>query len=146
MLSSLAVMNKTGYKHSWVDFCVDISFQLIWLNTKKHNFWFVRLWWKLTACLLLWLYHSAFPPALNDRSCCSMFLPEFGVTSGLDFSRSNRCVVISHCCFNLQFPSDIWRRKRQPTPVFLPGESQGRGTLVGCRLWDRTELDTTEVT
>ena len=28
-----------------------------------------------------------------------------------------------------------WRRKRQPTPVFLPGKSQGRGNLVGCRLW-----------
>ena len=39
-----------------------------------------------------------------------------------------------------------WRRKRQPTPVFLPGESQGRGSLVGCRLWGRTESDTTEVT
>ena len=25
-----------------------------------------------------------------------------------------------------------WRRKWQPTPVFLPGESQGRGSLVGC--------------
>ena len=39
-----------------------------------------------------------------------------------------------------------WRRKWQPTPVFLLGESQGRGSLVGCRLWGRTELDTTEVT
>ena len=39
-----------------------------------------------------------------------------------------------------------WRRKWQPTPVFLPGESQGRGSLVGCSLWGRTELDTTEVT
>ena len=39
-----------------------------------------------------------------------------------------------------------WRRKWQPTPVFLPGESQGRRSLVGCRLWGRTELDTTEVT
>ena len=39
-----------------------------------------------------------------------------------------------------------WRRKWQPTPVFLPGESQGRGSLVGCRLWGRTELDMTEVT
>ena len=39
-----------------------------------------------------------------------------------------------------------WRRKWQPTPVFLPGESQGRGSLVGCCLWGRTELDTTEVT
>ena len=37
-----------------------------------------------------------------------------------------------------------WRRKWQPTPVFLPGESQGRGRLVGCRLWGRTESDTTE--
>ena len=32
-----------------------------------------------------------------------------------------------------------WRRKWQPTPVFLPGESQGRGSLVGCYLWGRTE-------
>ena len=39
-----------------------------------------------------------------------------------------------------------WRRKWQPTPVFLPGESQGRGSLMGCRLWGRTESDTTEVT
>ena len=39
-----------------------------------------------------------------------------------------------------------WRRKWQPTPVFLPGESQGRGSLVGCHLWGHTELDTTEVT
>ena len=40
----------------------------------------------------------------------------------------------------------FWRRKWQPTPVFLPGESQGWGSLLGCRLWDRTESDTTEVT
>ena len=33
-----------------------------------------------------------------------------------------------------------------PTPVFLPGESQGRGSLVGCSPWGRTELDMTEVT
>ena len=39
-----------------------------------------------------------------------------------------------------------WRRKWQPTPVFLPGESQGRASLVGCRLWGHTESDTTEVT
>ena len=36
-----------------------------------------------------------------------------------------------------------WRRKWQPTPVFLPGESQGQRSLVGCRLWGHTELDTT---
>ena len=31
-----------------------------------------------------------------------------------------------------------------PTPVLLRGKSQGRGSLVGCCLWDRTELDMTE--
>ena len=44
------------------------------------------------------------------------------------------------------FTSMHWRRKWQPTSVFLPGESQGRGSLVGCRLWGHTESDTTEVT
>ena len=39
-----------------------------------------------------------------------------------------------------------WRRKWQPTPVFLPGESQGQQSLVGCCLWGRTELDTAEAT
>ena len=38
------------------------------------------------------------------------------------------------------------RRKWHPTPVFLPGESQGCGSLVGCRLWGRTESDMTEET
>ena len=40
----------------------------------------------------------------------------------------------------------LWRRKRQPISVFLPGESQGQGSLVGCRLWGRTESETTEAT
>ena len=41
---------------------------------------------------------------------------------------------------------DFWGRKWQPTPVFLPGESQGWGSLVGCHLWGRTKSDTTEAT
>ena len=40
----------------------------------------------------------------------------------------------------------IWRRKWQPTPVFLPGESHGWRSLVGCSPWGRTESDTTEAT
>ena len=39
-----------------------------------------------------------------------------------------------------------WRRNWQLTPVFLPGESQGRGSLMGCRLWGCTGSDTTEAT
>ena len=39
-----------------------------------------------------------------------------------------------------------WRRKWQPSPVFLPGESQGWQSLLSCRLWGHTELETTEAT
>ena len=39
-----------------------------------------------------------------------------------------------------------WRRKSQPTPVFLPGDSRGQRSLVGCSLWGCTESDTTEAT
>ena len=51
---------------------------------------------------------------------------------------------LSDFTFTFQFMR--WRRKWQPAPVFLPGESQGRGSLVGYRLWGRTESDTTEAT
>ena len=48
--------------------------------------------------------------------------------------------------FTFIFTFMHWRRKWRPTPVFLAGGSQGRGSLVGCRLWGSTESDTTEVT
>ena len=49
-------------------------------------------------------------------------------------------------CRQGAYSQGLMEKKWQPTPVFLPGESQGRGSLVGCRLWGRTELDTTEAT
>ena len=55
----------------------------------------------------------------------------------------NYCSNLYHFVGHLANPG---RRKWQPTPVFLPGQSQGQGSLVGCRLWGRTESDTTEVT
>ena len=48
--------------------------------------------------------------------------------------------------FTFTFTFMHWRRKWQPTPVFLAGRSQGRGSLVCCRLWGHTESDTTEAT
>ena len=38
-----------------------------------------------------------------------------------------------------------WRRKWQPTPVFLPGESHGQRTVFGYSPWGRKELDMTSV-
>ena len=40
----------------------------------------------------------------------------------------------------------LWRRSQQPTPVFLPGESYGQGSLAGHSPQGRSELDATEVT
>ena len=48
--------------------------------------------------------------------------------------------------FTFTFHVHTLEKEWQPTPVFLLGESQGRGSLVGCHLWGRTELDTTEAT
>ena len=42
--------------------------------------------------------------------------------------------------------SRIGEGNGNPLPVFLPGESQGQRSLVGCCLWGRTESDTTEAT
>ena len=47
---------------------------------------------------------------------------------------------------NFTFTFMHWRRKWQPTPMFLRGESQGQGSLVGFRLWGCTESDTTKAT
>ena len=48
--------------------------------------------------------------------------------------------------FTFTFHFHALEKEMAPTPVFLPGESQGRGSLVGGCLWGRTELDMTEVT
>ena len=48
--------------------------------------------------------------------------------------------------FTFTFHFHALEKEMAPTQVFLPGESQGRGSLVGCRLWGRTESDMTEVT
>ena len=48
--------------------------------------------------------------------------------------------------FTFTFHFDALEKEMAPTPMFLPGESQGWGSLVGCHLWGRTESDMTEVT
>ena len=57
------------------------------------------------------------------------------LTVGHDWATSLSLFIFMH-----------WRRKWQPTPGVLPGQSQGQGSLVGCRLWGHAESDTTEAT
>jgi len=48
--------------------------------------------------------------------------------------------------FTFTFHFHALEKEMATHPVFLPGESQGRGSLVGCRLWGHTEWDMTEAT
>ena len=48
--------------------------------------------------------------------------------------------------FTFNFHFYALEKEMATTPVFLPGESQGQGNLVGCHLWRCTESDMTEVT
>ena len=87
------------------------------------------------------------PTGMNDyiylkiRSVCACIQKEIWGKKELEFIKKWRRKKVEGAKYRL-----IWRRKWQPTPVFLPGESQGRGSLVGCRLWGRPESDTTEAT
>ena len=46
--------------------------------------------------------------------------------------------------FDLWVGKIPWRKKWQPTPVFLPGEPHGQRSLAGCSLWSCKESDMTE--
>ena len=57
-----------------------------------------------------------------------------------------QCKRHRRCTFGPWVGKIPWRRKWQPTPVFLPGESHGQWSLAGYTLWGRKESDVTEVT
>ena len=117
-----------------------------------------------------WLYYIPFPPAQQrglrdileqECPCPCLFSKEpsnFGSSSTLAWKipwtkEPGRLQSMGSLRVGYDWVTSLslftfmhWRRKWQPTPVFLPEDSQGRGSLVGCHLWGRTELDMTEAT
>ena len=81
-------------------------------------------------CIFLEKKKVTFPGANAPVLFCFLFLP---------FKRQTR----SSNLFNLPNPLG-WGRQWHPTPVFLPGKSHGRRSLVGCCVWSRYESDMTE--
>ena len=79
----------------------------------------------------------------TDSSTLAWKIPWMEESGRLQSMGSSR---VGHLLSNFTFTFMHWRRKWQPTPVFLPGESQGWRGLVGCCLWGCTESDTTEAT
>ena len=76
------ILSKTSY--SW-NHTVYSLFRLASFS-KQYAFTFC-------PCLLC-LYHFAFPPAVNEGSCCATSSPAFGIDNVLDFRHSTRCVVV----------------------------------------------------
>ena len=109
---------------------------LVWLLDLSSRFWgsFLNLVALMSLThLTLYLFFSKWKIPWMEE-------PGWLQSMGLRRVRNDQVTSLSFFTFM------HWRRKWQPTPVFLPGESQGQGSLVGCRLWGHTESDTTEVT
>ena len=95
-------------------------------------------------CLSKQLNHFTFSSSIYEVYNFSTFLFTLVIASLFNFNHLSGYLIVDFICNSLM--TNDWRRKWQPTPVFLPGESQGRGSLVGCRLWGCTESDMTEAT
>ena len=99
------------------------------------------------ACVDLWLIHvdvleKAMTPHSSILAWKIPWMEEPGRLQSMGSRRVEHDWATSLSLFTFMHQ----RRKWQPTPVFLPGESQGQGSLVGCHLWSCTESDTTEAT
>ena len=97
----------------------------------------------MSFCLYAWEQHVSEKAMAPHSSTLAWTIPWMEELGGLHSMGSLR---VGHDWATLLslFTFMHWRRKWQPTPVFLPGECQGWESLVGCRLWGCTELDTTE--
>ena len=95
--------------------------------------------------LSAWLL-DCFLMVLSLQIDCKMNIGSVSSTY-CSFSLSSRDWLCSSWCQGFtHVPWILWwvPASLQPTPVFLPGESQGQRSLVGCRLWGHMESDTTE--
>ena len=107
-----------------------------------HKHVHVNIHWSLISTLPTPILEKAMAPHSSTLAWKSPWTEEPGRLQSMGSLKVGHNWVTSLSLFTFMY----WRRKWHPTPVFLPGESQGRGSLVRCRLWGRTESDTTEVT
>ena len=117
-----------------------------WLLEKPELWLYGSLCAKWYLCFLIcclgWSSEKAMAPHSSTLAWKIPWTEEPGGLQSMGSLRVGHDWVTSLSLFTFMH----WRRKWQPTPVFLPGESQGRGSLVGCRLWGHTQSDTTGVT
>ena len=138
---SLAIYFTYGIVNFYVTFSIHLPFFLL----SSHSIHRSALYVCFSIAVLK--INSSVPSLQIPSICVSIqyLFPSFWLTS--------LCIIGSSFIHFIRtdsnlflFLAEYWRRKWQPTPVFLPGEFQGRGSLVSCHLWGSTESDTTEAT
>ena len=147
------------------------SFNLYTIVTNRPQYYSIRIFWIwLYSYLYQYIYFSYVYSMSSSSHCCCHFwkiFPKFtsqyyiqmaphsstlawkipwteepGRLQSMGSLRVGHDWVTSLSLFTFMH----WKRKWQPAPVFLPGESQGWGSLVGCHLWGHPESDMTEAT
>ena len=117
------------YEHGCTNTCLNSCFQCSWVYTLNgilrlfSRCVFLKYRNTIDFCVLKINYCLNFPGGSDGKSVC------------LQYGRPG---------FNPWAGKILWRRKWQPTPVFLPGESHGRRSVVDYSPWGRKESDTTE--
>ena len=99
------------------------------------------VWWAYTG-ISFWFSERAMAAHSSTLAWKIPWMEEPGRLQSMGSLRVRHHWATSFSLFTFMH----WKRKWQPTPVLLPGVSQGRGSLVGCSPWGRTESDTTEAT
>ena len=107
--------------------------------------WVARSWKLLSDFTFTVHFHALRKEMATHSNILAWRIPGIGEPGRLPSTGSHRVRHDWATSFSL-FTFMHWGRKWQPTPVFLPGESQGQGSLVGCHLWGHTESDTTDLT
>ena len=117
---------------------------VLWPRLKPHMAQFCVAWWDdgLTALLSLRTCSIFHPGTWNDPSVEHSYKTQ----PGPHLLLLNILPYVVFECLCAVLSPTLEGKEWQPTPVFLPGESQGWGSLVGCHLWGHAELDMTEAT
>ena len=156
-------------EYLWSEFQYQLKFQILYSPFPcLHIFWCnfylwtscVRLFSSIFFMILLfyflsfymthlgiekiyaWVYEKAMVPYSSTLAWKIPWMEEPGRLQSMGSLRVGHDWATSLSVFTFIH----WRRKWQPTPAFLPGESQGQGSLVGCRLLGCTESDMPEAT
>ena len=99
----------------------------------------------ICLCKINYLLQTLYPYCSQLSSKCFRWEPLWdspGGSAGKEPTcQSRRC---KRCRFDPWVGKIPWRREWQPPPVFLPGESCGQRSLVGCSRWVADESNTTE--